>query len=353
MARRSKPITPLSHQDLFLLIGAESGRDWVLGATLSSIVDWRRNDPNGVPVSNHQDPPGGEKKSFLIIGKQADPCCGLVAEYIQSNAHRVLLLPESDLFPRLGFSWMPPSGGTITWNDVQLSLSEIAGVLYRGDGRPVTSDEYQTSEGRYLTAEWNALTMAWLDRMPCPVVNRLKPELWYRPRLNVADLATVAPSLRELLPPMLVTTQRDEIRRFWAAHPGDMFYTPLTSCAEYPVRNDADLDSMETLCGALPVQLIKLEERARLNCFVTADDVVFLGNDGAIAQPPSSDLTLRCIAAGKALGILFYKLSLVARPRGGWYCIGLDRLPSLNFCSSAARQQIAINLGRVMSGGGR
>jgi hypothetical protein len=304
-------------------------------------------------VSNDRDSPGGEEKYFLIIGKQADPCCGLVAEYARSNAHRVLLLPESDLFPGLGFSWQPPSMGTITWNDVRLRFSEIAGVLYRGDGTPVTPDEYQTSDGRYLTAEWNALTMAWLDRMPCPVVNRLKPELWYRPRLNVADLATLAPGLREFLPPTLVTTERDEIRRFWAMHAGDIFYTPLTSCAEYPVRTAEDLDSLETLCGALPLQLIKLEEGARLNCFVIADDAVYLGNDGVIVQPPSGDLTLHCVAVGKALGILFYKLSLVEKPRGGWYCIGLDRLPSLNFCSPAARQRIASDLGRIMSGGGR
>jgi hypothetical protein len=293
------------------------------------------------------------KKHFLIIGRQADPCCGLVAEYARSNAYGVLLLPESDLFPRLGFSWQPPSRGTIAWDDVQLGFSEISGVLNRGYGAPVTPDEYQTSDGRYLSAEWNALTMAWLDRMPCPVVNRLKPELWYKPRLNVADLATLVPGLREFLPPTLVSTERDEIRRFWATHAGDMFYTPLTSCAEYPVRTAADLDSLETLCGALPLQLFKLEERARLHCFVTADDVVYLGHDGAMTQPQSSDLTAHCLAAGKALGILFYKLVLVAKPRGGWYCIGLDLLPSLNFCSPAARQQIVINLGHVMCSGGR
>jgi len=78
--------------------------------------------------------------------------------------------------------------------------TEISGVLNRGYGVPVTAGEYETSDGRYLTAEWNALTAAWLDLMPCTVVNRLRPELWYRPRLNVADLATLAPDLRDYLP---------------------------------------------------------------------------------------------------------------------------------------------------------
>jgi hypothetical protein len=299
-----------------------------------------------VPVNNSGRSPGGGKNHFLLIGKQEDPCCELVADYARSNGFGTVLLPESDLFPQLEFSWLPPSGGAITWHDTQLRFGEIAGVLNRGYGMPVTAEEYQTREGRYLTAEWNALTAAWLDRMPCPVINRLKPELWYRPRLNVADLAALVPGLREFLPPTFVTTERDEIRRLRAARPGDVFYSPLTSDAEHGL---ADLEIHQTLCGTL----IQLKERERLHCFVTADHVVYLGPDGSLARPPSSDLTPHCVAFGKALRIGFYKLSLVVGPRGGWYCTELDRLPSLYSCSPAAQQQIAINLGRIMCDGGR
>ena len=300
-------------------------------------------------MNNYRRSPRGEKNHFLLIGKQGDPCCELVADYARSNGYGAALLPESDLFPQLGFSWLLPSEGAITWHDTRLGFGEIAGVLNRGYAVPVTAEEYQTGEGRYLTAEWTALTAAWLDRMPCPVINRLKPELWYRPRLNVADLAALAPSLREFLPPTFVTTERDEIRRLRAEHAGDVLYSPLTGGAEYWTRSVADLAIMETLCGAL----ITLKERARLQCFVTADCVVYLGPDGTLARPPSSDLTLHCVAVGKALRILFYKLSLVAGPRGRWYCMELDRLPSLYSCSPAAQQQIAINLGRIMCDGGR
>jgi hypothetical protein len=302
-----------------------------------------------VTVNNNLGSPGGGKNHFLLIGKQGDPCCELVADYVRSNGYEAVLLPESDLFPQLGFSWLPPSEGTITWHDMRLRFGEIAGVLNRGYGVPVTAEEYQTGEGRYLTAEWNALTAAWLDRMPCPVINRLKPELWYRPRLNVADLAALAPGLREFLPPIFITTERDEIRRLRAAHADDVLYSPLTSGTEYRVGSVADLEIHQTLCGAL----ITLKERARLHCFVTADRVVYLGPDGTLAPPPSSDLTLHCVAVGKALRILFYKLSLVAGPRAGWYCTELDRLPSLSSCSPAAQQQIATNLGRIMCDGGR
>jgi hypothetical protein len=302
----------------------------------------------GVPVDDRRASPGGGKKHLLIIGRADDPCCTLVADYARSNGYGSLLLPENDLFPQLGFTWLPPSEGTITWHDAKLRFTEISGVLNRGYGVPVTADEYETSDGRYLTAEWNALTAAWLHLMPCPVVNRLRPELWYRPRLNVADLATLAPDLRDYLPPALVTTQSEEIRGLPDALAAEMFYTPLTSGAQYPVRTVADLGKLETLGQTVPLQLIRLQNRSRLQCFVIAEEVICLGPDGEPTCPPSSDLRLYCVSIGKELGILFYKLSLLEKPRGEWCCMGLDRLPPLYSCSPAVQQQIASNLGRIM-----
>ena len=299
-------------------------------------------------MNNHLTSPQGAETRLLIIGRVEDPCCRLVADYARNNGYDSILLPEIGLFPQLGFTWLPPSDGTITWHDVKLRFSEISGVLNRGYGVPVTADEYETGDGRYLTAEWSALMAAWLDRMPCPVVNRLRPELWYRPRLNVADLATLAPDLRGYLPPALITTQSDEIRGLPQIAAEEMFYTPLGSGAKYPVRTAADLGKLEKLGRILPLQLIRLQNGAQLQCFVAAGEAIYVGPDGDLTRPPSNDLRLQCLSVGKELGILFYKLSLVEKPRGGWYLMELDRLPALYSCSPAAQQQIAINLGRIM-----
>ena len=120
---------------------------------------------------------------------------------------------------------------------------------------------------------------AWLDRMPCPVVNRLRPELWYRPRLNVADLATLAPDLRGYLPPALITTQSDEIRRLPQIAAEEMFYTPLGSGAKYPVPLPLIWVSWGNWAGFFHAVII-LENGAQLQCFVAAGQAIYVGPDG-------------------------------------------------------------------------
>jgi hypothetical protein len=261
----------------------------------------------------------------------------------------MLFLPEDQLFPDLQFIWRPPVEGAIGFRDQRVSFGDIAGVLNRSYGVPVTSEEYETADGKYITAEWNAMVMAWLDLLPCTVVNRLRPELWYRPRLNVGDLSALLPDLRAHLPRTLVTTKSDELSAFWSASAKTISYSPLTHGAAYPVRSEGDVQKLERLSRTLPVQVTEVIEGSAFRCLVVSDEIVLTGQDGDIVRttPPESLKSL-CVWIGQALGIVFYELSLVEKSRGDWYCLGLDRLPSLHSCSSAVQHRIADNLTRFI-----
>lgn len=295
--------------------------------------------------------PEDGRKCVLVLGREEDPCCRLVTDYARRAGYRTLLLPEDQLFPHVRFTWRPPVRGAITFHGERVSFGDLAGVLYRSYGVPVTPEEYESSDGKYISAEWNALMMAWLDLLPCTVVNRLRPELWYRARLNVADLAALLPDLRTHLPRTLVTTQSDDARTFWSISGETVLYSPLTTGTVYPVRNAGDMGKLETLSRMLPMQVMEVIDGRAFNCFVVGNEIVLVGQDGNIVRSPSELLKSLCAGIGSALGILFYRLSLVEELRGDWYCLELDRLPSLHSCSSAVQQKIADGLIRIICEG--
>src|SRR5215831_8322296 len=129
----------------------------------------------------------------------------------------IWFLPEDQLLPGLRLTWRPSGAepdGLIAFKDRQVNFADIGAVLSRFYGIPVQPGEFETTDGRYVSAEWNALLMAWLSRMPCRVVNRLRPELWYKRHLNVPDLASLVPEMRFKRPRTLITTIIDEAHAF-------------------------------------------------------------------------------------------------------------------------------------------
>src|SRR5438132_11202560 len=134
--------------------------------------------------------------TILIIGREDDPCCKAVRGELDASGQAVLFLQEDAILPGLRFVWepgCPAPRGQVGQSDRVISLSDVRGVLCRSFGVPVPLEEFYSPDGRYVTAEWNALLMAWLSALECSVVNRLRPELWYKIRLDPPDLAALVP----------------------------------------------------------------------------------------------------------------------------------------------------------------
>lgn len=286
--------------------------------------------------------------AVLIIGRTEDACCQLIVQHLRDEGVSALFVPENQLFPQLSLTWLPPGDGWVTYQDGRVSFDDVEAVLCRSYGIPVSPEEYETKDGQYVTAEWNALLMAWLHHMPCTVVNRLRAELWYRPQLTVPDLLMLAPEAPFRLPQTLVTTSGADARAFWESVDGRASYSPLTHDAVYPIRNREDLEKLETLARSLPMRMTERVAGRRVHAFITGDEVVLVAPGGDLLDVPERTLVERCTAVGSALGLLFYRLSLIETPAGDWYCHGLDRLPPFYPYSSAAQHEIAARLARAM-----
>src|SRR5215510_3395816 len=134
----------------------------------------------------------------LVIGRDEDLCCQLVRQRLAKLGQQILYLPEDRLFPGFRFVWQldnESSHGTVGFTAEDLQFDEIDGVLARFSGIATSAEEFQTKDGQYLSSEWHALIRGYLQNLACPVVNRLRPELWYKASLQVHELVALVPDL--------------------------------------------------------------------------------------------------------------------------------------------------------------
>lgn len=292
--------------------------------------------------------------TLLVLGHAEDLCCRLVADELTRESRDVLMLPELGLFPQLQLTWSPHEDvarGALVFQGRRVRFSEVDGILMRGYGVPVSPDDYATKDGQYVSAEWHALLAAWLQGMPCPVVNRVRPALWYKTHLNVPALRALAPALPLRLPRTLVTTRGDEARAFAQSLPHPVWYGPLTQPSRYAVRDAEELAKLLKLDGVLPFYLTERVDGQPMDAYVVGDEVVAVDARGMADDDAAAALRAACAEVGDALGLVFYRLSLVRAHDGAWYCYGLDRMPHLYECAAACQGRIAAALARVLVAG--
>jgi hypothetical protein len=291
--------------------------------------------------------------TIVIIGREEDLCCRLVRRHLTEMGRGSLLLPEDRLFPHFGFAWKVAGSGSVSYKEQEVDFRDVDGVLARYYGIPVSAEEFATKDGRYITAEWNALLMAWLPSLRCPVINRLRPELWYKAHLNVTTLAYLVPSLKFRLPRVMVTTEVEEARRFYRGSGGRVRYMPLTQAVGFRVADDEAFDKLSALSGTLPFHLVEAVEGARAEAFVVGERVVLVDEDGARDREHVAEVSARCLEVAEALGLAFCSLSLVRAERGEWYCAGAERMPQLFRLGEEALAEITDGLCGLLTAGER
>ena len=292
--------------------------------------------------------------TVLLLGHSSDACCRLVRERLLGRGRRVLFLPEDQVLPGLGFAWEVQGRtlrGVLRFDETEVEFGEIDAVLARFFGVPVSPEAYGTTDGRYVSSEWNALAVAWTSGLACPVVNRLRPELWYRVSLNAPALAALAPGGPFRRPRVLVTTREAEARDFQGRCGGRVRYEPLTHPVGYRVDGREGLGKLAALSGTLPFSLTELVEGERFEAFVVGDRVVLAAADGSPAGEPPGPVAGDALALAGALGLTFCRLALVRAPGGGWFCLSLERLPQLDDCGGDVQDLVVGHLADLLDRG--
>ena len=287
--------------------------------------------------------------NFVIIGRSEDPCCRSVQGLLTSRGQEVLFLDETRLFPGLRLVWELSNGrsqGTLGQGEQSVRLAETDGVLARFSGFPVSKEEFQTADGQYLSNEWHALMRGYVRALPCPVINRVRPELWYKPFLSVPDLVSFLPGLRFKVPKTLIATSLEEAQLFFDECGHRVCYSPLTIPSKYPIETGEDLRKLATLAGFLPFHLREIVPGERGNAYVVGTDVVWESSSGA--PMPETNVQERCVEIAASLGLTFCELQLLRSSGNEWYCLGLACMPDLFQCSEDTGRAISERLANAL-----
>jgi hypothetical protein len=276
----------------------------------------------------------------VVLGREDDLCCKLVKDRLRATGRETVFLPENELFPGLEFVWELRKGnsrGSVGFAAPAVEFAQIDGVLARFSGITTSAEEHQTKDGQYLNSEWHALARGYVHSLPCPVVNRLRPELWYKMRLTVPDMVSLLPAMKFRLPRTMVTTKYQDARAFFRLCHRRMRYSPLSLPSNYRIERDEDLEKLLPLSKALPLCLTEILAGDSIQAFVVGKEVVFDG-------PRHETAATLCLEAAATLGLSFCECELVRTPAGEWYCLGIQCMPYLYSCSEETRGAITDRL---------
>ena len=216
-------------------------------------------------------------------------------------------------------------------------------MLARCYGIATSAQDFQTRNGQYLSSEWHALLRGYLRAFTCPVINHLRPELWYRPHLLVTDLIGFVPGIQFKLPRSMVTTRIDDARVFFKACGNRLRYSPLTLPSNYLLDLEENLEKLETLSSLVPLFLSEVIPGVTVDAFVVGPDVIFDPPDGNAAA-----VGRHCVDIATRLGVTFCALRFVKNAGGEWYCLGLDLMPALYECADEVRTAVVGHLANAL-----
>jgi hypothetical protein len=283
--------------------------------------------------------------AILILGREDDLCCTLVKDRLAAAGRETVFLPENELFPGIEFLWELRDGksrGSVGFSRPAVDFDRIDGVLARFSGITTSAEDHQTRDGQYLNSEWHALARGFVHCLPCPVVNRLRPELWYKYRLTVPDIVSLLPAVKFRLPRTMVTTKYHDARAFFRLCHRRIRYSPLSLLSNYTIEREEDLEKLEPLSKTLPLSLTEIVEGETVQAFVVGNTAVF---DGTYNEPAAR----LCLESAATLGLSFCEFDLVKTPAGDWYCLGIQCSPYLFGCSEDTRSILADRLIAVLS----
>ena len=258
----------------------------------------------------------------LLLGDPLDQCCLAVRDALLTRdcSARIVANPLVD---PARFAWRldnEQSVSQLVWGEgPPLPDDHIAGVLVRHAGW-LDPEGWETDDLAYMQSEIQAALLAWLWSLPCPVVNRYPPAIWYRPRTNVL---TWLPLLRRCDLPALetmITNVEQEARAFAKRQTDDgvsgSVYGPLTSDVRYLVSREEDWNGLAALQRVAPVCLSVPHGEARSVC-VVGERVIWDGE--SVPDSVSWEPRLRRFATAVGLlmdGYEHYMRAELARAQG-------------------------------------
>lgn len=292
---------------------------------------------------------------ILILAESTDPWAMLVHKETQHTGGDVFWIQPAQLLDRILLNWPVVTGasvvpGTVVIDGHIIPLADLTGIFARLTlPPPLELEELSLEDRDYVIKETTAAWLAFLNAMPCSVVNRPVPG--GRPTTLAGSplLSQLAEEHGFLLPPSHCTSSQADAMLQYSALSERVYLKPLGS-HEPGIFLQAP-NGVEQICRVMERQAISMQaipRGQRVTMYVVGEEVV------ATVLQPSEDLLQRmelpsvlaacCLGLVGDLGLTFVECQFIVTPEGAIYCLDVSSAPSYWHCPQEVQQQIVCRL---------
>ena len=297
---------------------------------------------------------------ILILAESTDPWAILVNRQAQDIGGDVLWVQPGQLLDRILLNWpviasMPVMPGTLVIDGRTIPLNDLTGILARLPF-PLRLDleGLSDADAQYVTKEATAAWLAFLNAMPCSVVNRPMPG--GRPTLLSGSplLVTLVRDHGFLLPASRCTSSQADALQQFKAWGESAYLKPLGSIE--PGQFLYSHDGVEQIRRVMEQQAVSIQaipHGQRVTVYVVGEEVV------ATVLQPSEDVTQRiempsvlskdCLGLVGDLGLTFAECQFIVTPEGPIYCLDVSSAPGFWCCPQEVQPQIVCRLVEYLS----
>jgi hypothetical protein len=302
----------------------------------------------------------------VILGQPSDLCASLTYQYLRRSGTTVALIDTSHLNTTLRLSWPPEGstqGGFLLLHDSRVALAALSGVLARVPTVLPCGPEVSAEDRPYITTELNAALLAFLNALPCRVVNRPTPGV---ARRSVALRVQRSDQIAEAgfkLPALLMTSSYESAARFLERYDQRALVAhPSGRTGWRWIAGEEGAGLLRALLGRGPLYVQELPPGQWLQVTIVGDQVFgatggirLLGEKPdmprlqAVALPSSIQESCRRLA--RALDLELAQLQLAQNEQGELYCLDISPWPELEQYEAALQEKIIGSLAGLLAWG--
>ena len=293
---------------------------------------------------------------ILILAEPADPWAMVVhRELLRRSVEDLFWIQPAQLLDRVLLNWpvgneSPLLPGSLVVDGTTRPLTNLTGV-FAGLSLPLLLEieDLSAQDRDYVVKEVTAAWLAFLNALPCAVVNRPIPG--GRPTLLAGSplQSQRARAQGFMLPPSRCTSSRADAILQYSAWSERAYLKPLGS-QEPGIFLHAH-DGVEQICRVMERQAVSMQtipHGLRVTVYVVGEEIV------ATVLQPSENLpqwmempgipSEHCLALVRDLGLTFAECQFIVTPEGPIYCLDVSNAPSYWHCPQEVQQRIVCRL---------
>jgi hypothetical protein len=297
---------------------------------------------------------------ILILADNTDPWAIQVNKEVQCTGGDVFWVQPAQLLDRILLNWRVVAGtsvvpGTLLIDGHTIPLADLTGIFARlMFPPPLELEELSLQDRDYVMKETTAAWLAFLNALPCAVVNRPIPGGRSTILAGSPLLSRVAKERGFLLPPSRCTSSRaDAVLQFsvWSER---VYLKPLGS--HEPGMFLRSHDGAEQIGRVMERQAVSMQaipRGQRVTVYVVGEEIV------ATILQPSEDVqqrmamapvpSERCLELVGDLGLTFAECQFIVTPEGPVYCLDVSSAPGFWGCPQEVQQRIVCRLVEYLS----